>query len=419
MRENYRHLYADTFWFGVLGGSAMAFIAIFAARLGASSFQISLLTAGPGVINLLFSLPAGRWLEGRPLVRTSFCSAVLYRLGYLAFVPLPWLLGEQHQVWAIVWITLLASIPGTLLAISFNALFADVVPAEMRGEVVGKRNALMAISLTGTTLICGALLDRIAFPTNYQIVFGLGAFGAALSTYHLGRLYLPGLETPRRNGQPIGDLARPGLMRFLDTLRHPAGLRFLTRSGGKPLLRLDLLRGPFGPFMAAYLIFYACQYVPLPLFPLAFVHQMKLTDGQISLGSALFYLTMMLVSLRLGYASVRFGHRRMLVFGAIFYSLYPLILGLARDASLYWVASLIGGGVWAVTSASLVNRLMERVPEDERPAYMALHNLALNLGILLGSLAGPALSEGIGLRQAILLGAGLRLLAGILLGIWG
>ncbi len=419
MRENFRHLYADIFWFGILAGSAMAFIAIYATRLGATSFQISLLTAGPAVVNLLISLPAGRWLESRPLIGATFWSAALHRLGYLVFVFLPWLFSEHLQVWTMVGVTLLVSIPGALLAISFNAMFADVVPPDARGEVVGKRNALMSISLTASTLLCGQLLDHLVFPLNYQVVFGLGVLGAAFSTYHLGRLRSPGLELPVHNGVPIGDFARPGLLRFVDTFRLPAGLRFLTRSGGRPLLRLDLLRGTFGLFMVAYLAFYTFQYLPLPLFPLTLVRQLQLSDGQISLGSGLFYAVMLLVSLRLQEASARFGHRRLLTVGAVLYCLYPLCIGLARSPMLYWISSLVGGGVWALTSASLLNRLMEKVPEDDRPAYMALHNLALNLGILFGSLAGPALGEWIGIRQALVLGGALRLLAGILLGIWG
>jgi predicted MFS family arabinose efflux permease len=50
---------------------------------------------------------------------------------------------------------------------------------------------------------------------------------------------------------------------------------------------------------------------------------------------------------------------------------------------------------------------------------MALHNLALNLGVLAGSLAGPLLSHAVGLQEAVLIAAGLRLVAGILLKIWG
>ena len=61
---------------------------------------------------------------------------------------------------------------------------------------------------------------------------------------------------------------------------------------------------------------------------------------------------------------------------------------------------------------------MERTPEDDRPAYMALHNLSLNLGILLGSMAGPLLAARLGLRDAMLVSAGLRFFAGLLFVLW-
>lgn len=418
LRTNFRHLYADIFWFGVLAGSTLSFVAVFATRLGATGFQISLLTAGPGVVNLLFSLPAGRWLEGRPLIRASFWSAVLSRFGYLVLIPLPLLLGESPQIWAIVIITLIMSVPGTLLAIGFNALFADVVPPDWRGEVVGRRNAIVAVSMTVSVLLSGQLLDMIIFPYNYQIVFGLGALGALLSTYHVGRLRGLSGEPPERVGRPIRDQASSGWLR-LGGLRLSIGLRFLTRSQGKPLLRPDLLNSSFGLLLATFLAFYAFQYTTIPLFPLFQVRVLDLTDSAISLGSSLFYAVMFLASLRLSSLSARYGHRRVMVFGALIFIFYPLLLGLATDATLFWIASIFGGAAWAIVSAGMINRLMEVVPDDERPAYMALHNLVLNLGILSGSLLGPALGEWIGLREAILLGAGLRLLAGVLLWIWG
>jgi MFS family permease len=193
----------------------------------------------------------------------------------------------------------------------------------------------------------------------------------------------------------------------------------LTRPGASPLVRLDLLRGSFGPFLVAFLVFYTVQYIPTPLFPLHFVNNLNLTDGAISLGSALYYTAMLLFSLRVRKASDRYGHYRVLVFGALSYSVYPFLNWLARDARLFWVASIAGGGSWAITSAGLMNRLMEKVPEDDRPAHMALHNLALNLGILAGSLLGPAFVSWFDLRDAILISAGLRFLGGLLLWRWG
>ena len=77
LRANFHNLYLDIFWFGVLSGSTIAFLTIYAARLGASTLEISLLSAGPAVVNLVFSLPAGRWLENKALVPATFWSAAL------------------------------------------------------------------------------------------------------------------------------------------------------------------------------------------------------------------------------------------------------------------------------------------------------------------------------------------------------
>ncbi|MBP8950242.1 MAG: hypothetical protein KBG73_15470, partial [Candidatus Promineofilum sp.] len=71
-RANFNNLILDIAWFGVLNGSAIAFVAVYATRLGANAFQLSLLNATPAVVNLLFALPAGRWLQSQPLSRATF-----------------------------------------------------------------------------------------------------------------------------------------------------------------------------------------------------------------------------------------------------------------------------------------------------------------------------------------------------------
>ena len=415
-RSNFYHLYADLVWFGVLAGSSMAFLGIFLARLGANSFEMGLYSAGPGLVNLFFSLPAGRWLEGKPLVSTTFRSSVFFRLGYLAVIPLPWILANPGQIWGVIWITLLMSIPGTLLAIAFNALFADAVSPEWRAHVVVQRNALFAVMVTITSLVCGLILDRVTFPLNYQIVFLLGGISAMLSSYHLGKICLP-YEPPIRLRHSLLSVVQEG-QRILSGW-FPSQERSIPNRKNKPLLRLDLLRGPFGPFMLVYMLFYTFQYVGLPLFPLYNVHNLHLTDGNISLGTALFYIFMMATSLGVNRARSRRSPRFMLVTGALLFGAFPFIEYLAKDATLFLVANVAGGAIWAVLSAGLVNRLMERVPEYDRPAHMALHNVSLNLGILIGSMLGPLLATWVGVKEVLLIAAGLRFAAGVLMLVWG
>jgi predicted MFS family arabinose efflux permease len=128
---------------------------------------------------------------------------------------------------------------------------------------------------------------------------------------------------------------------------------------------------------------------------------------------------MFFASLRLGPMARRWGDRRLLGVSGMLFGIYPLLLAFAQGPLLYWIASFVGGMVYAVISAALINRLMARVPGEQRAAGMAFHNLALNLGILIGSFSGPLLSDAMGLQQSLLVSAGLRVVAGILLWLWG
>src|SRR5512134_3078892 len=93
-RSNFLHLYMDIAWYGVLSGSAISFLNIYATRIGATGFQIGLLGALPAAVNLVLALPAGRWLATQHTGRAVFWTAVFYRAGYLPFIFLPQLWHE-------------------------------------------------------------------------------------------------------------------------------------------------------------------------------------------------------------------------------------------------------------------------------------------------------------------------------------
>jgi len=401
----YKILYWDIFWIGVLIGTTVSFQGVYAARLGASNLQMGLLGAGPAAMGLLYTLPAGLWMEGRPLIRVAFASAFWMRLGYLGLFLLPWLINPQAQIWGIIVASLILTIPATLLNIAFNANFAEIVPPEDRAEVVARRSALMAVSTTLSTLLSGQVLDRIVFPLNYQIVFLIGGLGAMISTYYVGKIYSAHEPAPLDKGWRNVLPRQWSLRQFFHLLFPPRT--------GKALVRLDLLRGPFGAFMAAFVVFYTFQFFPNPLYPLFYVNELHLPDSAISLGTAIFNGTMTLGALIVvNRLSLKIGHRWMLILGATLTAEYALLLAPAQSAIPFWVASLVGGPIWAILNVGTINRLMDRVPLDDRPAHMALYNLVVNIGILAGSLLGPAVSDWIGLRPALWLTAVMQLLAG-------
>ena len=71
-RSNFLHFYFDIGWFGLLSGSAASFLSVYLTHLGASSLHIGLLGATGAAVSLLLAIPAGRWLERRPVSKASF-----------------------------------------------------------------------------------------------------------------------------------------------------------------------------------------------------------------------------------------------------------------------------------------------------------------------------------------------------------
>ncbi len=403
-RPNFLHLYLDIAWFGVLSGSTVNFLNVYATRIGASGFQIGLLGAMSAIVSLVFAIPAGRWLEKRAVDRAVFWSSVLYRLGFLCLVPLPWLFNAQGQIWAIIVVALFMGIPLVALSVGFGALFAESVPGEWRAYVAGIRNVVLSVTFMLASLGSGYLLNRIVFPLNYQIVFLIGFLGAAMSSFHLylikpiqGRIQ-PDL-TPR---QPLSPPNGPNL-----------------RPGWLSTLRIDVWKTPFRVTLLVMLAFHITQYLALPLFPLYFVRNLRLTDENLGIGTALFYLTVLIGSTQLNRMVGRGSHKTVTGWGVVGLALYPILLAFSGGVWQYYGVSIVGGFAWALVGGASANYILENTPENDRPAHLAWYNIILNASVLTGSLAGPALASQIGLPLALVLIGALRGLAGFAILKWG
>lgn len=386
-RYTFVHLYLDIAWFGVLNGTTLTFLNVYAARIGASGVQIGLLASLPALVNLILALPAGRWLENQNVHKAVFWTSVFYRLGYFLFILLPWLFSPPIQIQALIWLSLLMAIPLTPLAVGFNALFAVAVPENWRAHVVGVRNALFSLTFIASTLIGGYLLKRLSFPLGYQVVFAIGAFGAAMSSLHL-YFVQPAQVEPK------------------------VAQKKTSPRGWLEALRLDIWRTPFSKVLLSLTLFHLVQYLAIPLFPLYFVNHLHLGDDQIGIGTALFYLTVMLNSTQLHYWVRRFGHKGVTGLGMMGMGFYPLLLSHSTQAWQYYGISILGGLFWALAGGAYANYMLEHIPSDDRPAYLAWYNLNLNASILIGSLLGPAFADLAGISLALFIIGLLRMLAG-------
>jgi MFS family permease len=396
-RSNFIHLYLDIGWFGILSGSAVNFLNIYAVRLGATSLQIGLIAAMSAVVSLFLAIPAGQWIEKRHTGHAVFWSSVFYRLGYFLLIPLPWLLSDQAQIQAIIAITFFMAIPLTPLGVGFNALFAEAVPDEYRAHVAGIRNITFSITFMLTSLGSGYLLKQMGFPVGYQFVFLIGAIGGAMSSLHLFFIKSLPAKPTATSSAPIAVPAKE---------EKPSRSIFSA-------LRLDILSSPFRYVLFALLALHLTHYITTPVYPLYNVRELNLNDNQIGIGTALFYLSVTIGSVYFRRVAHRFGHKKVTGWGMVGMALYPLLLGLSHEVWQYYVTSLVGGFTWAFVGGAYANYMLERIPPDDRPSHLAWYNIILNFSILVSAIGGSAIAEQVGLAPALFIFAVLRILAGL------
>jgi len=402
-RSNFINLYLDIAWFGVLSGTAVNFLNVYATRLGASGFQIGLLTATSAIVNLFLAIPAGHWISKRHTGKAVFWSSVLFRIGYLLWIPLPWLFNEQGQIWSLIILTFLMAIPLTPLGVGFNALFAEAVPERFRARVAGTRNITFAIAYILTSLIAGFILKNTDFPGGYQIIFVIGAFGAAMSSFHLFHI------------KPLHeDLIAPLSAPILVSDPRPVPTR-----GLKAVLRLDVWRSPFKKVLLALFILHLAHYLSNPVYPLYYVRVLNLNDGHIGNGTALYYLSVLLASTQLGRIVHRFGNKRVTGWGMAGMATYPIMLAFSHTIWEFYVLSFLGGFLFALINGSYANYMLENIPPDDRPAHLAWYTIMFNFAVLASSLIGPVVADGIGLIPALIIFGVARTAAGLILLKWG
>jgi MFS family permease len=193
----------------------------------------------------------------------------------------------------------------------------------------------------------------------------------------------------------------------------------ITPRGFKSALRLDIWKTPFRSVLLALLLFHFTHNLPTPLYPLYNVRVLNLNDNNIGIGTALYYLTVLIGSTQFRRIAHRYGNKKITGWGAAGMGIYPFLLALSHTVWQFYTIALIGGFVFAMINGAYINYMLENIPPDDRPSHLAWYTIILNIAILGGSLAAPAIMEVVGLANALIIVAVLRLLAGIAVLKWG
>jgi len=393
-KKNFLNVQTDAIGVG-LANAASPYLPVFLTRLGATNFQVGLLTAMPGVTGLALAIFVGRFLQNRRNIVPWFSiSRLLYLSAFTATGIVPFLVPQDQVVIAILLIWAVATLPQTALGVSFSVVMNAVAGPTLRYDLMARRWSILGVTTALTVAFAGQFLGWFDFSLNYQLLFILLSVGGLISYFFSRRIILPDSE-PKPSPPGLSMRERTGAY-FSLIASYPNFLQF----SGKRVVYL------FGTLLAT------------PLFPLYYVRVVEAPDAWIG-----YINTAQTIVLLVGYSlwtrqSRRRGSRFVLLTATLGLSIYPALV--ASTTNLTFIVIIVGlAGIFqAGIDLVFFDELMKTVPIEYSATFVSLAQSMTYAASILGPLTGTWLAGQIGIAGGLLVSSGVRFLGFLLFAFW-
>lgn len=384
--KNFRFVQIDSVGVG-LANAAAPFLPVFLTRLGASSFQVGLLTAMPALTGLLLAIPIGQFLQNQRKIVPWFSAA---RLGVISAYALTGILTfffrDQPLIMSILLVWAIATIPQTMLSITFSVVMNAVAGPNHRFDLMTRRWSLMGFTTAITVFVVGQILDRLSFPINYQIVFISMSLGGLLSYYYSSRIELDDIQIHNDERQRLGFKAQ-----FAE------------------YWQLIQQERPFTAFVTKRFVFLTGQAMMLPILPLYFVREVNASDSWIAAIAMAQTASVIIGYLIWVRSSRRRGTRHILVWTTLGAAAYPILVSLTHDVRLIVVFAAINGIFQAGLNLVFFDELMKTVPPEYSSTFVALAQGLQYFSAVLSPIFATLLADTFSLSLALIVAGGFQL----------
>jgi len=389
-KRNFRYVQIDAVGVSI-SNVAAPFLPVFLTRLGATNFQVGLLSSMPGLTGLLLAIIVGRFLQTRRNVVPWYSlSRLMVILCYALTGILTLVVSEKFVIVATLVIWAFATLPQTALAVAFSVVMNAVAGPEGRYALLSRRWTIFGLTSVVGTFIVTRLINLIDFPVNYGIMFLVLSVGGFVSYYFSNRITLPDTVPP-----PLTESASPreGIQNYLNILRaNPAFLSFASKR----------------------FVYFSAIVLSTPIMPLYLVREVGATDAQIGTIN----MTMTLVML-VGYyvwplVSRQRGGRFVLLATTLGMTLYPALSAATPRVDLIILYAAIAGLFQGGLDLVFFDELMKTVPAEYSATFVSLAQSMQYLSMIIAPLLGIWVATYIGLGGALWLSAGLRLVGFVL-----
>jgi MFS family permease len=377
---NFRHLVMDIAFYGLALGAYGRFLTVYAIHLGATPLEQGLLSSLPALVLLLFSSIGAWWTRrfsdpGRALV----IPAIVFRTVFILPAFAPFFPPQWQPLYLILCVSLPAVMQGAS-GTSFLMLMRASVSDTRMTQLLSKRSLALNIGVGIGALAFGVWLRNVAFPLNYQLMFGLAFVFAMMSLRECTKVRIlnPLPASPKQ-----------------DPSSNP-----WRSSGFKQLAMVTII------IHIAY--FSVLAVIPLYLTKVLHADEVFIAVFgivELAAGALTGAMTPRIVQ--------KIGNRAMIAGAMLATAIAAIIIAIAPNLWLTLIGSALAGGAWtAAASVGLWGYFNQTTPMEHMTTYSTAFHQVIGLSVFIGPLVGSLLANsGMNLVAVLMIGAALRLVA--------
>lgn len=359
-----------TLW-GVVTASGSSSLTGYAKYLGAGDFVYGLLTAIPlaaALLQIPFAAQVSRTQKRKRYIMTY---GIFSRLLWIVIGLVPFFVPQDPnwlRLWTVIFLIGVSSAYSSYINVSWMPWMADIVPIEIRGRWLSKRDGITSIASVTMGILVAYVLDRMPGVSGYTIVIimsGILGICDMICFFFMEEVY----KTP------------------------PLELKII------PVCKQIIANKPFFKFMVFWTAWSFTANMSGAYLARYTITEMGLTYMEYTLCSNVTAaaITILCVT-HWGKLLDHFGSKPVLWCTCSVASLTPLFFLFSSPGNIWptLLHNLLGAAFWCGANLAATGLQLSASPDDQRPSYVAFFSCFTSLiGSFLGILFGGMLLEGI------------------------
>ena len=339
------------------------FSAKFLERIGGNEFHISLLNSLPGVATILAILLGMIFINrSKPQKTITIITMMISRIFILFFAMVP-AFPDSVRPMLFVLLNFAFNLPLGIYQVSYQSFIAQLFSSRDRASAISTRNRATIIPTMIVTFATGFMIARLPGTEDQRIllyqIFFVMSFLLGIYEYFIFSKLKPIYEQVQENSSPT-----------LQRVKNVLSDKF------------------FMGFMACSLLFHFGWQMGWPLFTIYMIDNLGADEAWLSIIAVVSAMSMFIGYTYWGRKIQHWGNSPVLAITTLGMALTPILYVVSKNMYVLTVMSLISGFFTAGTNTVLMSGLLEAAPDKDRPMYISIYSIMVNLSLAIAPLLG-------------------------------